>query len=141
MAFGAQHLLTTPSGFCSREQVYRPENCGVCRAVLVGKAGSGFWEGGKGTRNKVLMSRKGMLPIHLMVSSYADELQIHESINAWVRQNQVLRAPRRNDGFGSRMSSSACALGSTLGVMHFVQAHKLASTCYVASRRDDFGPM
>ena len=26
--------------------------------MLVGKAGSGFWEGGKGTRNKMLMSRK-----------------------------------------------------------------------------------
>jgi hypothetical protein len=49
------------------------------------------------------MSRKGMLPIHLMVSSYADELQIHESINALERQNQVLRAPRRNDGFASRI--------------------------------------
>ncbi|GAT22188.1 CHY zinc finger domain protein [Aspergillus luchuensis] len=46
------------SGFCSREQIYRPENCGICRAVLIGKAGSGFWEGGKGTRNRVLMSRK-----------------------------------------------------------------------------------
>ncbi|KKK17532.1 CHY zinc finger domain protein [Aspergillus rambellii] len=46
------------SGFCSREQIYRPENCGICRAYLTGKAGSGFWEGGKGTRNKVLMSRK-----------------------------------------------------------------------------------
>jgi hypothetical protein len=46
------------SGFCSREQNYRPESCGICKNVLVGKAGSGFWEGGKGTRDKVKMSRK-----------------------------------------------------------------------------------
>jgi hypothetical protein len=31
----------------------------MCRSVLVGKAGSGFWEGGHGTRDKVKMSRKG----------------------------------------------------------------------------------
>ena len=32
----------------SREQNYRPEDCGICHAVLVGKKGRGFWEGGKG---------------------------------------------------------------------------------------------
>lgn len=53
-------MLTLLSGFCSREQHFRPENCGTCKAVLVGKAGSGFWEGGKGTRNRALMSRKGI---------------------------------------------------------------------------------
>ncbi|KAJ5595111.1 uncharacterized protein N7459_001319 [Penicillium hispanicum] len=53
-----EHANRMICGFCSREQIYRPENCGICRAVLVGKAGSGFWEGGKGTRNRVLMSRK-----------------------------------------------------------------------------------
>ncbi|KAB8235134.1 uncharacterized protein BDW43DRAFT_40999 [Aspergillus alliaceus] len=53
-----EHANRMICGFCSREQIYRPEDCGVCRAVLIGKAGSGFWEGGKGTRNKVLMSRK-----------------------------------------------------------------------------------
>ncbi|KAF9888684.1 hypothetical protein FE257_008442 [Aspergillus nanangensis] len=53
-----EHANRMICGFCSREQVYRPENCGICRAVLIGKAGSGFWEGGKGTRNKALMSRK-----------------------------------------------------------------------------------
>ncbi|PLB41258.1 uncharacterized protein BDW47DRAFT_99807 [Aspergillus candidus] len=53
-----EHANRMICGFCSREQIYRPENCGVCRAVLVGKAGSGFWEGGKGTRNRALMSRK-----------------------------------------------------------------------------------
>ncbi|PWY91911.1 CHY zinc finger domain protein [Aspergillus sclerotioniger CBS 115572] len=53
-----EHANRMICGYCSREQIYRPENCGICRAVLIGKAGSGFWEGGKGTRNRVLMSRK-----------------------------------------------------------------------------------
>ena len=47
-------------GYCSREQNYRPEDCAVCRASLIKRAGSGFWEGGKGTRDKAKMSRKGM---------------------------------------------------------------------------------
>jgi hypothetical protein len=33
----------------SREQNYRPEDCGTCHAVLTGRKGGGFWEGGKGT--------------------------------------------------------------------------------------------
>ncbi|TVY55518.1 Uncharacterized protein LSUE1_G009799 [Lachnellula suecica] len=45
-------------GFCSREGNYRPEDCGFCHGVLVGKSGGGFWEGGKGTRDRVKMSRK-----------------------------------------------------------------------------------
>jgi uncharacterized CHY-type Zn-finger protein len=53
-----EHANRMICGFCSREQIYRPEDCGVCHSVLVGKAGSGFWEGGKGTRDKVRMSRK-----------------------------------------------------------------------------------
>ncbi|KAJ5090019.1 hypothetical protein N7532_008703 [Penicillium argentinense] len=53
-----EHANRMICGFCSREQIYRPENCGICKATLVGKAGSGFWEGGKGTRNRALMSRK-----------------------------------------------------------------------------------
>ncbi|KAL4817498.1 CHY zinc finger-domain-containing protein [Aspergillus spinulosporus] len=53
-----EHANRMICGFCSREQIYRPENCGICRSYLIGKAGSGFWEGGKGTRNKTLMSRK-----------------------------------------------------------------------------------
>jgi hypothetical protein len=32
----------------SREQNYRPEDCGICHSVLIGRKGSGFWEGGKG---------------------------------------------------------------------------------------------
>jgi hypothetical protein len=55
-----EHANRMICGYCSREQVYRPENCGICKAILIGKAGSGFWEGGKGTRNRALMSRKGM---------------------------------------------------------------------------------
>ncbi|KAI9733973.1 MAG: hypothetical protein M1834_002630 [Cirrosporium novae-zelandiae] len=45
-------------GFCSREQTFHPEVCTFCRKTLIGKAGSGFWEGGKGTRDPVKMSRK-----------------------------------------------------------------------------------
>lgn len=46
-------------GWCSREGNYRPEDCGVCHGVLIGKkGGGGFWEGGKGTRDRVKMSRK-----------------------------------------------------------------------------------
>ncbi|CAG8253306.1 unnamed protein product [Penicillium salamii] len=53
-----EHANRMICGYCSREQIYRPENCGICKAILIGKAGSGFWEGGKGTRNRALMSRK-----------------------------------------------------------------------------------
>jgi len=48
-------------GWCSREGNYRPEDCGFCHGLLVGKKGGGgffFWEGGKGTRDMVKMSRK-----------------------------------------------------------------------------------
>ena len=44
---------------CSREQRYRPEDCGVCHANLVGRRSTGFWEGGEGTRDRKRMSRKG----------------------------------------------------------------------------------
>ena len=53
-----EHANRMLCGFCSREQAYRPEDCGFCHSVLVGKKGGGFWEGGKGTRDKVRMSRK-----------------------------------------------------------------------------------
>lgn len=46
-------------GWCSREQNYRPEDCATCHQSLVGRRGlGGFWEGGKGTRDRVRMSRK-----------------------------------------------------------------------------------
>lgn len=53
-----EHANRMICGFCSREQAYRPEDCGLCHGVVVGKRGSGFWEGGKGTRDKSRMSRK-----------------------------------------------------------------------------------
>ncbi|QSS57890.1 CHY zinc finger domain-containing protein [Histoplasma capsulatum var. duboisii H88] len=53
-----EHANRMICGFCSREQIYRPDSCGICHSTLVGKAGSGFWEGGKGTRDKRRMNRK-----------------------------------------------------------------------------------
>ncbi|KAK3949004.1 hypothetical protein QBC32DRAFT_45078 [Pseudoneurospora amorphoporcata] len=44
-------------GWCSREQNYRVENCAFCGRSVVRKRTGGFWEGGKGTRDKVLMRR------------------------------------------------------------------------------------
>ena len=43
----------------SREQNYRPEDCGTCHAPMTGSKGRGFWEGGKGTRDPARMSKKG----------------------------------------------------------------------------------
>lgn len=45
-------------GWCSREQAFRKEDCRFCGRGLVRKRGGGFWEGGKGTRDKAAMSRK-----------------------------------------------------------------------------------
>lgn len=45
-------------GWCSREQNYAVEACGFCGRSVVGKKGRGFWEGGKGTRDQRMMSRK-----------------------------------------------------------------------------------
>lgn len=45
-------------GYCSREQNYAVTNCGFCGRSVVGRRGRGFWEGGKGTRDRKLMSRK-----------------------------------------------------------------------------------
>jgi uncharacterized CHY-type Zn-finger protein len=45
-------------GHCSREQNYTPGNCTFCGRNLVSKVATGFWEGGKGTRDRVFMSRK-----------------------------------------------------------------------------------
>ncbi|KAI0391086.1 hypothetical protein F5Y17DRAFT_441969 [Xylariaceae sp. FL0594] len=45
-------------GFCSREQNYAVEACAFCGRSVIGKKGKGFWEGGKGTRDRVRMSRK-----------------------------------------------------------------------------------
>lgn len=45
-------------GWCSREQNYSPEACAFCGRSVIGRKGRGFWEGGKGTRDRRLMSRK-----------------------------------------------------------------------------------
>ena len=45
-------------GFCSREQNYTPGSCTFCGRNLVSKVHTGFWEGGKGTRDRRFMSRK-----------------------------------------------------------------------------------
>ncbi|KAI0152624.1 hypothetical protein GGR57DRAFT_469736 [Xylariaceae sp. FL1272] len=45
-------------GWCSREQNYAVEACAFCGRSVIGKRGHGFWEGGKGTRDKTRMSRK-----------------------------------------------------------------------------------
>ncbi|CAG9943846.1 unnamed protein product [Clonostachys rosea f. rosea IK726] len=45
-------------GWCSREQNYAVEACGMCGRSVIGKKGRGFWEGGRGTRDQRLMSRK-----------------------------------------------------------------------------------
>ncbi|KAI1422578.1 hypothetical protein F5Y12DRAFT_612216 [Xylaria sp. FL1777] len=45
-------------GWCSREQNYAVEACAFCGRSVIGKRGRGFWEGGKGTRDKTKMSRK-----------------------------------------------------------------------------------
>ncbi|KAK4454062.1 hypothetical protein QBC34DRAFT_394151 [Podospora aff. communis PSN243] len=44
-------------GYCSREQRYAVESCAFCGRSVIGKRGKGYWEGGKGTRDRVLMRR------------------------------------------------------------------------------------
>ncbi|KAL8740519.1 MAG: hypothetical protein Q9190_006795 [Brigantiaea leucoxantha] len=53
-----EHANRMICGFCSREQNFHPEHCRECRSTLVGRIRTGFWEGGKGIRDKVRMSRK-----------------------------------------------------------------------------------
>ncbi|KAF8459439.1 hypothetical protein BGX38DRAFT_1148693 [Terfezia claveryi] len=43
-------------GRCSREQNYRPSDCAYCGHEFMRKA-TGYWEGGKGTRDKKLLRR------------------------------------------------------------------------------------
>ncbi|XWW98183.1 hypothetical protein V2A60_006180 [Cordyceps javanica] len=45
-------------GWCSREQNYAVDECRFCGRGVIGKKGRGFWEGGKGTRDQRMMSRK-----------------------------------------------------------------------------------
>lgn len=53
-----EHANRMICGWCSREQAYRSEECAFCGRGVVGRRGKGFWEGGKGTRDRVRMSRK-----------------------------------------------------------------------------------
>jgi len=43
-------------GMCSREQNYRPEDCAFCQNRFFRK-NTGYWEGGKGTRDQRLLRR------------------------------------------------------------------------------------
>ncbi|KAI9178893.1 hypothetical protein H9P43_005555 [Blastocladiella emersonii ATCC 22665] len=45
-------------GHCSKEQPFSQAPCAFCHASLVAKPSSGFWEGGKGTRDTSRMSTK-----------------------------------------------------------------------------------
>jgi hypothetical protein len=42
-------LTCHPLRLGSREQNYRPKDCGICQAFLTIRPGKGFWEGGLGT--------------------------------------------------------------------------------------------
>ena len=53
-----EHADRMICGWCSREQRFRKEDCGVCgRSVIRRRGRSGFWEGGQGTRDRKLMSK------------------------------------------------------------------------------------
>ncbi|KAK9476746.1 hypothetical protein V1514DRAFT_284622, partial [Lipomyces japonicus] len=56
-AHANEHANRMICGMCSREQNYAPEICAYCRHSFFRKT-TGFWEGGKGTRDQVKMSRK-----------------------------------------------------------------------------------
>lgn len=54
-----EHAERMICGFCSREQRYHPEACRHCgRSVVKKSITTGFWEGGKGTRDRNLMRKK-----------------------------------------------------------------------------------
>ncbi|KAK4160040.1 hypothetical protein QBC43DRAFT_246250 [Cladorrhinum sp. PSN259] len=44
-------------GWCSREQNYAVDSCAFCGRSVIGRRGKGYWEGGKGTRDRRLMRR------------------------------------------------------------------------------------
>jgi uncharacterized CHY-type Zn-finger protein len=53
-----EHAERMVCGWCSREQRFRRDDCGVCgRSVTRQRKVGGFWEGGQGTRERRLMSR------------------------------------------------------------------------------------
>ncbi|KAH6610579.1 hypothetical protein Trco_000599 [Trichoderma cornu-damae] len=45
-------------GWCSREQNYAVEACRFCGRSVIGKRGKGFWEGGKGNRDRTTMRKR-----------------------------------------------------------------------------------
>ncbi|KAI5849781.1 hypothetical protein BZA05DRAFT_76839 [Tricharina praecox] len=53
----SEHANRMICGLCSREQNYRPDECRFCGNAFLSKKLSHYWEGGKGTRDKRLMSR------------------------------------------------------------------------------------
>lgn len=55
-----EHADRMICGWCSREQRFRAEDCAICARSVIRrrKAAGGFWEGGRGTRERGLMSRK-----------------------------------------------------------------------------------
>lgn len=53
-----EHAERMICGWCSREQRYQPDQCRMCgRSVVRKSSKGGFWEGGKGTRERRLMNR------------------------------------------------------------------------------------
>ncbi|KAF8464377.1 hypothetical protein BDZ91DRAFT_660265, partial [Kalaharituber pfeilii] len=56
LAHPAEHANRIICGRCSREQNYRPNDCAYCGHEFLRK-GRGYWEGGKGTRDKRLLRR------------------------------------------------------------------------------------
>lgn len=53
-----EHADRMVCGWCSREQRFRAEDCGMCgRSVMRRRKVGGFWEGGMGTRDRRLMRR------------------------------------------------------------------------------------
>ena len=112
-----EHANRMLCGYCSREQHYHPEACSHCRATLIGKRGSGFWEGGKGTRDKVRMSRKGELfssfhgGVRDEMANGVDYIQIRESTDVDLVRLVLLRDLRRR--------SEWARLYTTLGFLDF----------------------
>jgi len=96
-----EHANRMICGHCSREQNYRPEDCGICHMSLIKKVGSGFWEGGKGTRDKARMSRKGVLDHCLHCSATEDGIPLTTApqIPASTNADMVVRSGRPRPSF------------------------------------------
>ena len=53
----------------SREQNYRPKDCGICHAPLTMRPGKGFWEGGEGAYEFLSCYHKDLLGFRLVRAS------------------------------------------------------------------------